>query len=437
MNEILRQALTILFARGFTRIAQFIAFLLLARFLTPAEFGWYGIITTAIVLASMLGSLGLRQSVAYQIGRKDMTVGEGTATVLAAWPVLALVSAGVVFWLYGRDVPGLSTLNVGAALVAGVGGSMLVMLLQGIYLGRGEVNAFSLTESMPRTLLTVFAGALAFLGMVTLSSALWAQVLSYVLVMPVALWLVMRGVNGLRPRPGRLPGMLGYGLAFAANLFLITLCSRLSMFVIEHFSGADGAGQFFAAVRVNEIFLEAATAFGLVLFSNSVREGENKAIPARNARIACWIFWSFSLVGLMTALLAPLLLRLLLGQGYESAGGALQVLAISLGPAAASKIIYPTLAGQGRPLFGTPAILLSLAVNLGLAWLLVPGMGLLGGAVALVVGHYLLYIGYAISCSRLFAIPFRDFFIPQRNDAKGLGRGLQKAVKRVLPRKAT
>ena len=431
MNELLRQAFGVLFARTSVRIAQFVAFLLLARFMTPSAFGWFGIITSAITLSGLIGTLGLRQSVAYEIGRKTMTAGEGTATVLAAWPVLATASAIVVFFLYGSQLPDLSPLETGIVIGVGVGSSMLIMLLQGTYLGRGEVNAFNLTETLPRVLLAVFAVVLTLAASVSLSWALWAQVASFLLVVPAALGIALRGSPGLRPRLDRIPGMALYGLAFAFNLFLITLSTRISIFVIESHSGAADAGQFFAASRVNEIFLDAATAFGLVLFSHSVRESEAESQSIRNARIACWVFWSFTIAAIGIGLLAPMLLKIMLSDEYSQAGVALQILAVGLGPAAANKVIYPSIAGKGRPLFGTPIIVFGLAVNFVAALLLVPPLGANGGAIALVLGQYVMFIGYAFAY-RTMGVPMRMVLLPQLSDLKMIVGSAQRVVRRKL-----
>lgn len=428
MSDLVRQAVTILFARGFIRIAQLVAFLLLARFMTPAEFGWFGILTTAMTLAAMLGSLGLRQSFTYEIGQKRMTSGEAAGTTLALWPLLTLASAAVIYLLYGNQIPGLSSLETGSLIVLGVAGTMFVTLIQGVYLGRGDINAFSFSETLPRLALMVFAAGLALMASVTLATALWAHVGGFVLAIPVALWLALRGAGKPLPRFDRLGGMLGYGLIFAFNLFLITLCSRISMFVIEHHSGAEAAGQFFAAVRVNEIFLEAATALGMVLFSNAARQEQGVSVLGRNARIACWIFWSFTAAAIVVALFGPFLLRTLLGSDYAPAGTTLQILAFGLAPAAACKVIYPTLAGQGKPFFGTPVIILSLLINLSLAFVLVPGLGVYGGAWALVVGQYFLLGGYVLSCRRLENIHLRDFVVPRVDDLKQTIRVLRSKI---------
>ncbi|WP_338608850.1 oligosaccharide flippase family protein [Pelagibacterium nitratireducens] len=434
MSDLVRQAVTILFARGFIRIAQFVAFLLLARFMTPAEFGWFGIVTTAMTLAAMLGSLGLRQSFTYEIGQKRMTPGEAVGTTLVLWPVLTLFSAAVIYLLYGDQIPGLSSLQTGGLIVLGVAATMFVMLIQGVYLGRGDINAFSFSETLPRIALMIFAAGLALTASVTLFTALWAHVGGFVLAVPVALWLALRGAGKPLPRLDRLGGMLGYGLIFAFNLFVITLCSRISMFVIENYWGAEAAGQFFAAVRVNEIFLQAATALGMVLFSNAARQEPGVSVLGRNARIACWIFWFFLALAILVAFAAPQLLTIILGGNYAPAGTALQILAFGLAPAAAGKVIYPTLAGQGKPFFGTPVIIFSLLINLGLAFALVPTLGVHGGAWALVVGQYVLLAGYMVSCRRLENIPFRTFLVPRIYDLKQSVRIMRSKIPNVLRR---
>ncbi len=413
---IARQAFTVLFARGFIRIAQLVSFFILARFMTTGEFGWFGILTTAMALAATLGSLGIWQSFTYEIGQKRLTAGEAGGTAIMIWPVLASLAAAAVFAVYGRHVPGVSNIEAGILILLGVGGMMLMMLMQGVYLGRGDIKAFSLSETLPRLALMLLALGLALTANVALATALWAHAASYILIVPIMLWLALRGAGKIAPRLDRLGAMLKYGLILAFNLFLNILSRNLSMFVIAFFSGTAAAGLFFAAIRLSEIFLEAAAAMGMVLFSDATRQAEGASVLARNARIACWMFWLFLMLAGAVALAATPLLTLLLGAGYAPAGAALQIMALGLAPAAGAKIIYPTIAGRGRPLFGTPVLVVSLLVTLALAWILVPSLGIEGGAWALVAGQYVLYFGYVASSRIFFGVPVRDFIVPRSAD---------------------
>lgn len=430
MSGIAGQAFTVVFGRGLTRAAQLVTFIVLARFLSPDEFGWYGIITTVIALAALLGGLGLRQSLAYWIGQRRMTPGEAVATALAVFVPTSAISVAAVLLLFGRDAP-VNWIVLASALAVSVSCALLIGLLQGINLGRGQIAAFSFGENFPRTVLMVGALILLLLSHVNLETALWAQAIGFAVTVPILLWFAARGAGQWRVRFDALVPMTSYGGIFALNLFLLMLSARLSMFFIENSHGAAEAGRFFAAVRVNEIFLEVAAALGMVLFSNAARQESSSSVIVRNARISCWMLWLFIAGGVLVALFSPGLLLLLAGPEYTGAASALQILAIGLAPAAAAKLIYPSLAGSGKPFFGSPVIVSSLAVSGTLSAILVPPLGLNGGAIALVSGQYILFIGYVLVCRTRYGVAVRDFLLPRRADLRAIGRAIETSAQSI------
>lgn len=374
--------------------------------------------TTVISVAALLGSLGLRASFGYEIGQKHRTVGEAAGTALALWLPLTSLAATGVWLLYGRQLPSLSLIQSAAIITVSVAGSLLIILMQGVYLGRGDIRMFALSETMPGLVLTGFTTALAVLSAVSLQSALWAYSASFVLAAPVVVWLALRGGGQLRVSFRQLGRSVRYGVVYAINLVLTTISARVAMFIIEFFIGAASAGQFFAAVRLNEMVLEAATVVGVVLFSNAARQEAGVSVLHRNARISAWMFWLFMIIAVLVGISAPLLINLLAGSEYPAAGPALQIMAIGMAPTAASKIVYQTLSGSGNAKFGTPVIVASLLATLIFSFVLVPSMGINGGAIALVVGRYILFIGYVISCRSRYGIPVRDLLWPRAQDAR-------------------
>ncbi|QCQ17987.1 oligosaccharide flippase family protein [Microbacterium sp. RG1] len=428
MKELAAQAFTVLFGKGLIRVSQFVAFILIARFLTPSEFGWFGIVATSVTLAATLGSLGLRQSIAYNIGRGIITAREATLTTLLLWPLLGGVSALIVWLLLAPDAPDADVNGLAFVVCISVAAAILIMLLQGVPLGQGRIRAFTTTDTTPKTALMVIAAILAVTGLMTLMSALWAQALGYLIAVPSALWFALREGGQIRTRFRLLPSMLRYGIVFAMNLFLITLCTRISMFFIQASVGDAAAGQFYAASRVNEIFLEAATALGMVLFSNAARTDNKKKTIAASARLSAWLFWFFFALAIVLYFAAPIVVQVLLGSDYRGAAPALQLLAFGLAPAAASKIIYPTIAGTGSPLFGTPVIAMSVTITTALAYFLVQPLGVTGGALAVVIGQLLLYVGYATTAAWKYGVPWTDFFLFRRTDIQASW----KAVARTL-----
>lgn len=414
MPDLLSRIIAIFSGRMVARGAQFFVFLLLARELDPAGFGVYGLLITSVLLASLLGSIGLRQAVAHWLGSRRLEHEQAGGTLLFLLPVLVVVAAGVVWIVIGPQLSSVASGIAVAVVLVAIAGSMAVMIFQGILLGLGRTTAFSISDSLyPLMLLAcvallyAIAGSVEFLPVILCVAG--AQLVAGVVTIAAAL------VGSDRPQvvPFRtVRQLVAHGLAYSLNLFLITLSVRVSLYFIEYLMPADAVGQFFAGQRLGDLLVEAATAVGLVLFSDGVRSSDPAATLRRNARIAAGVFWTFMAAGIGISFLAgPITTVLLTGQ-YEAAGQVLAITAWSIGPAAATKIIYPSIAAMGRPLAGSPAIIASIAANVALCSLLIPAHGLAGAAVALVVSQFILLGGYIVVLTQVFGIGPRDSLRP-------------------------
>ncbi len=386
-------------SRLLTRLAQAAAVVVLARVLSPEGFGIYGALTSTITLAVTLGNLGLRQAAAWRIGQNQMTPGQAAATLSVLWLPLSVLAMGGVALALGPRL-GAQGPGVLISVVLAVAGGLYVTLIQGVNLGRQQVKVFGLTDAGPRVIQAVAVGGLALLGLLTLSSALWTFTLGFLLVAPVAVFFAIRGGGRFVPRLAETPRMVRYGLLFAVSMFIITLQSRLGVLILERMGDPGAAGQFFAAQRMNEILLEVATAFGLVLFSQTVRAPSFRDSLAMAFRPAIGLFVLFVALAAGTALFAPLVARMLLGAAYADIGPLIQVLALGLPAAAFVKIMNGVVAGGGKPILSASVVGAGLVVNLVLAVLLVPAMGAMGSAWALVAALYMamaVYVGVGVA----------------------------------------
>lgn len=430
--NVARQTGVAFLGRGVIRLSQFVAFVVLARMLTPTDFGWFGILTTAIGLAATLGSLGLRQSLAYEIGQGRMSAGVATGTAVAIWPVLVLVSGGVLVLLYRDGLPMLGAIELDVIIFAGVAGAILLTMLQGVFLGDGRIGSFSSTDAAPRLILMAGTVALLLLGIGSLSTAMWVFAASYVVSLPWVVHLASKGAGRWRVAPRRFAPILAYGLTFAFNLFLTTLSYRIAMFAAEVHLGAGAAAQFFAASRINEMLLELATATGMVLFSRATRNSSASTAVHQSVRLAAVMFWFFALIAAVVVVFASVILRIVVGNGYVAAVPVLQIVAISLPASAATKVIYPSIAGAGRPHFGTPVIAIGLALTGILAFTLTPTAGVIGGALALLAGQSALLLGYAITCRREFGMSLFAPVVPEASDLARFRRMISGVWRRGL-----
>lgn len=404
-----KQVATLIVTRGLTRGAQVISFLILARVLSPAGLGVYGVLTTAVLIATQLGNLGLRQASAYTIGRQTMADGEVGMTLLFLWPLLSAATvAGVL--IFNGDLARQNGVVLPVAIA--IAASLLLSLLQGVFLGRGEMQHFGSTDAAPRMLLSLFAlGALA-LGAVTLKNAMWLFALSFALVAPFAIWLALKLARVRRLRLDRVPGMIRYGAIFAVSMVVISLNTRVGILILHGQVGETEAGQFFAGQRVNELFLEFATAAGLVLFSQSTKSGDPDQAITDGARTSAWMLWSFLGVSVFVVLFTPLFVRLVLGDAYMGAIGVIRILALGLAPAAVVKIMNGVVAGAGRPFLSAGLVGGGLVVNAALSYALAPELGADAAAYGLLGSQLSTMVGYVVVAKLLYGAPVRSFLLP-------------------------
>lgn len=413
MKKILLQAVTVLSGRSLIRAVQFITLIILVRALSPSEFGWFGILTSAFALVGILGSLGLRQSFAYEIAHGKISVADVLGTTLCILPILALPSTFIICLLYAGALPGVSLYASIGIIAAGVFSALSMTLLQGVFLGSGDIRSFTISEAIPHIVVSITILLLFVFATVTFDLSIWVQSAAGVISFPVLLVLSLRKAGRLGVRFDRLFRMFRYGAIFAFNLFAIMLSYRISMFIIQYFDGSEAAGQYFAAIRVNEIFLEIASALGMVLFSHSARNGDDvKSTVVDTARVAAGLFWLFILIAFVMVLGAPVLLQIVVGGNYDEAVLLLQIVVISMPATAACKVIYPSLAGLGKASFGTSLVVVGLVINAAVAALLVPKFGAIGGCVGLVVGQYSLLALYIAKCRRVYNTSVRQFLWP-------------------------
>ncbi|MFC0632477.1 lipopolysaccharide biosynthesis protein [Brevundimonas balnearis] len=384
MKTLALKAFTILGSRVLTHASQVVAFVLLARVLSPAGFGAYGVLTSAVFLSGQVGNLGLRQSAAHRIGQKRMSDGDAMGVMLAFWPPAAVVCAGAVLWFNGKALGDL-TAGAGAfgpqtALALAAAGVLFTVLVQGVFLGRGEIRNFSVAEAGPRMLQSAFIAVLWLAGLLTVATAMWSFALGFLLLIPFTAWLALRGASPLRLPLAEGLEMVRHGLIFAASMFLITLQGRVGVFWLSAVDGPEAAGHLFAAQRGVEIVLELATAVGLVLFSEATRSGSLKNNMAATLKTALLLSGMFLVIGATAALAAPLVVPLVLGEAYTEAVPVVRVLALGLAPAAFVKIMNSVVAGSGKPTLSAAVIGGALLMNTSLAYILVPSSGALGAA---------------------------------------------------------
>lgn len=338
--------------------------LVTARRMVTVQTVWLLMMAAVLILAGAATEVA---SVAGFLGDQlGWTRGVGFLAALAAMGLL-------IFEVFSYDLLARGRLVIGAAVNGwrAAGHLLLVAALAGI----GLLNFAS----------TVAAFAVAqFLGALTLTAVLIREIHRPTVVPTPA---------AVEPLAARLPAGLGrlplfrliafnlkrgwVGQLSAVAYFLLL---RLDQALVLKWHGAAEVGIYSVAVHVGELLWLLPGAMTPLLVHSSAAaatDPDRDRTASRAVRLSLLVTLA---VAVPLAMVAGPLLSLLAGGAYAGAAPALRALLPGIVIFAPGAVLSGDFIGRGKPHWNTQASLLTVAVNLGVGFLLVPQHGAVGAA---------------------------------------------------------
>lgn len=430
--------LSVIVSRGLIKFSNFAVFLILSRAMGAEGLGIFGIFSSTILLGAAAGNLGIRQSLAYDVGQKHTTISSAARLVrVIVFPLAAITFLGAYLFLsFSGD------LNAEWVLPAflGIFGAILVSLNQGIFLGAGYIKLMNRHEVLPRAVLLLLVLVLWLTGSLTTTALLFAFSTGFLVSGILGSLKTMElDPQGDAPTPSYKVAdfwkQVKKGGPYALTLTLVLLNSRVSLFLLPQYASTTDAGLFFASTRINELFLETATAIGLVIFSFGVSQKNRQRAMSDTITVARWLFLLLSTLAVLAYLFSAQLIVLLLGDEFVRAVPVLQIICIGLPFAGLNRVIYQAIAAQGKPLVGSfvygPVVLL----NFSLSWYLLPQMGIEGGAYALLITQCLACLLFTLYLVKTYEVGFFSLFVITTKDCLALRSKLASAVQKRRSRR--
>lgn len=420
-SNLISKIVSVIFARGLIKFSNLIVFLILSRAIGAEGLGLFGVFSSAILVGAAAGNLGIRQALAFEIGRSQITIPRTHKLVLVILPCLVIFSSAVLYLVLQNSLG--DTQVWVFPMILGITGALFTTLNQGAFLGLGRVKDLNRYEVIPRFVMLGGVVILWWLGLLTTQGVFFTFSTGF-LVAGVLGSQKLRQIPQIEsarqssdtPIGPTIVHLIKSGWPFAITLSLVMLNSRVSVFLLPQLETTAAAGQFFASIRLNELFLETATAIGLVLFSQGVQEKDSRKAMLEAATVARWLFAFLALIAACAFFLAPIIIVVLFGNEFYTAVPILKIICFGLPFAGLSRILYQAIAAQGMPLIGAAVYLPIVVLNIVLSLILIPQFGVAGGAYTLLATQILICVFFAAILKTKFAISPRQIFLISKND---------------------
>ena len=396
-----KNTLVLLLVNGVGVVAGFLMAAALGRGLGDAGFGQYTLVMTWLLTFLLFIEFGFSTVLTRDLAASPDQTPAYLINSLAAKGLLGLPVAIILLFL----APLLATAQNPQIIDALRWG--ILFLYSGLFYSSFTAVFKARQTMLPILWLTLFGQVLLVTGTVILLLleqplyliVVWAGI-SQTLQCMGALLLYSRSSNARITNidPPLIKTLFIRAWPFALAGILAALQLRANILLLAYLEGDQAVGWYAAAGRFADAARQLPGAFYVaVLPAMSAMVIDRTVAPElrQTLRQARWGLLAYAgIVVVFTLVLAQLIISITYGPGYNPAVVILQILILSLIPAAQNNLHTVYLYARNDERFVNLLILAGIVINLGLCWWLIPRWGATGTAVALLLAECVLYILY-------------------------------------------
>ena len=421
--SLFRQSFVTLASRMVITLVNIPISMIIARTLGAEGQGIYSAAVTLPALWAGIGLCGLDAAHLYFLARDRKLMGPVVANslVILLGAVVVLLPAYVLLVrpLVGAQGAALEPYLVLSAVVVPLIVARHLALC--FYLAVGQVERYNLLTVVAQLALLVLValGLLVARGGERLAIVAYQASLAVFLV-PALFWirrqLTAPDRAALRWSQPLFRNSLSYGLKGHLGSILSQFSYRFDTVLILRWLGPAAQGYYSIAVLLAEKLSHITASVQFVLFPRiSAAEPEE---ADRITPLVCRTTMAAVLgAGVVLFLVGKLLLRIFYGHAYDASLAPFRALLPGIVTLTIGNVLSSDLSGRNRRLEMTAAMAIGFAINLGLNFLLIPRLGILGAAWASTVSYTAQSLAMAIFFWRITGIAPYRLVIPGREDA--------------------
>jgi O-antigen/teichoic acid export membrane protein len=435
---------------GRTFIAQILAALigfslsiLLSRTIGPQGVGIYALALLLPLTTSQLLELGITYANVYHIGRGDVNAHEVMRANLWIWGFLSAlgltISAGIIWFRGDAWFPGVPPALLAMAALA-FPPALLQLYCLSILQGHQDFKRYNYLTVIVR-LTTLVLSAVFVLGFhLGVAAVIGAFLAGEVLSVTIAL-LTLRPYLARAPETplheswweyGRKAVSYGWKQHLSAVISFVNL--RVDLFFVNLFLSPVVAGVYFVAIQFGESMWIVSKVVSTVLLPRLAELHDREQTRQQLTPLITRLVFNFTaLASLLVAVLIQPVIGLGWGKSFAPAVVVLWWLLPGIVMWSATRVIAYDFAARGRPDLNSYLAVVVLVVNVALNIILIPRIGVIGGAISTTVAYTANTFATAYLYRQFSDVPSWKMFVLQREDFQLLGQLGKAALGKAKP----
>jgi O-antigen/teichoic acid export membrane protein len=435
-NNFVSDVFSVLMARVLTKALQFLIGLVSARLVGPEGRGLIAALGVAPELVLTFSQFGVRQAVAYHIGKNIYSVPEIVPTLFG----LALASsvtggAACLVYYYFTGLLDNDYILIIIAL-APIPFSLLTNYISGVLLGKELIVRFNRINWVPMALNLVLVIAIGWAAGTGVFGIMLAALTATVLSAGYAIWLLRALVPiriGFDAAVAR--KLTRLGIVYAVSLFLLTLSYRLPILLLQGAGNLHEVGIYTVGQSLAYLVWEVPALVSNLIFSRGVNSKDEAVFSEKVALLTRLVVLAGVIVAIGCAVVGPFAIPLLYGEEFRRSADVLTILLPGTVAFMAFKVIHMDIASRGRPWLAMTVVAPCIIANAGIAWFFVADLGAESAAAITSAGYVVATVAYLVIYARVCEKPVLQIIAYRMSDFRMLRERLAQALQRRRPAK--
>ena len=430
MKGFLRDVLSVGISKFATIVFGIVTSIIIARELGPEKNGVIAALVVFPALFMSVGSLGIRQSTTYYLGKNIFSEKDIKAAITQIWLISTIISVIVCFVLMRYlSKSGDNFLFVLLAL-APIPFSLFNTYNSGIFLGKNQIKEFNKINWIP-SLLTLVVTLILVLGLSLGIKGYFIALIAGPLFISALLLFKNKflDVLSLKFNWQVIKPMIRLGSIYALALMFINLNARLDVILLDRLSSDFETGIYSKGYSVGNYLLQIPWMLNTIVFSRSAIAKNDELFSKKVSQLLRVSFLVILLFAGFLFMFSDFIIVLMFGEDFIGSSIVLQYLLLGVLFLSLFKILNQDLAGKGKPWISMKAMIPGLLVNVILNYFLIPSYGATGASIASTISYSFAIILFIHFYSKEVSIPVKEILRYKKSDYKPIIQILKKVKK--------
>lgn len=404
--------------------------IIIARVLGPEQ---NGIIASLLVYPSLfmtIGSLGIRQSTTYFIGKNIYSDAQIKTAIAQIWFFTTIFSCIVCFFLISYFSNAGHNLTYVFLTILPIPFSLFITYNSGIFLGKNEIQVFNRINWIPIFITFVGVCLLVYYFPLGISGYLIAVVAGHFVVF-IILFFKNNFIQylSLQFNWQIIQKMLSLGLIYAFSLLIINLNYKLDVILLDKLSTPYETGIYSKGASIIQYLWQIPMLLSTVIFARSAVSKDDRGFSLKVALLLRVSILLVSVGSLVLFFFATPIIQLLFGDVYKPSAQVMNFLLPGVLLLTIYKVMNMDLAGKGKPWISMYAMLPALIINIVLNIVLIPIQGANGAAIASTISYSVAALLFLFFYSKTVNVPIKTILHFQSSDFAPLLKAFKKIKK--------